>query len=200
MSGWLTLNVPGISPTELSEAFDNWWVYEKDGVTVAYSFSPKMSAAEAAAEAVKAGGHDIEPSANTVLTLCCNDTSDFVEATIYRPGRVKWNGVRPGLTWSGHHSFRSDDSEFLQRAPDGKRPVFAGNWKHEIGEDSPAKSLSDLRQSNNSGSKMKRVNVADWIRCPECDSGNVKLEHWGEHDDYRARVSCAACGAGGYFD
>lgn len=145
MSNWITLNIEGISPKELSEEFDDWWVYEKDGVAVAYSFNANMSPEEAAAEAVKAGDHQVESSVERVLTLRCNDTSDFVQATIYRPEQVKWNGVRAGVTWSGHHSWGSDDSEFLQRMPDGARPVFAGNWKDEVGEDSPAELLSDVR-------------------------------------------------------
>jgi len=145
MSSWITLNIEGITPAELPEAFDDWWVYEKNGLTIAYSFNPNMSEEEAAAEAVKAGEHHVEPGVESVLALRCNDTSDFVQATIYKPGEVKWNGARAGVTWSGHHSWRSDDSEFLDRTPDGPTPVFAGNWKDEVGEDSPAELLSDVR-------------------------------------------------------
>ena len=34
----------------------------------------------------------------------------------------------------------------------------------------------------------------------EAEPNYHDYEHWGEYDDYRARVSCPACGAGGYFD
>lgn len=49
-------------------------------------------------------------------------------------------------------------------------------------------------------SNMKRVDVAEWLRCPNCGHENVELEHWGKYDDYRATVNCPDCGSGGYLD
>lgn len=145
MSRWTTLNIDGISPAQLPESFDDWWVYERDGVTVVYSFSPDMSPKEAAEEAVKAGESEVEPVVDSVLTLKCDDTSDFVDATIYRPKEVKWTGVRPGVTWSGDHSFAKEQSEFLDRMSGDQLPLFGGNWKGDVNENPPVQTLSDLR-------------------------------------------------------
>lgn len=45
----------------------------------------------------------------------------------------------------------------------------------------------------------KVINQSEWIKCAECESDDVELEHWGG-SDYRPKVKCNDCGAGGYFD
>lgn len=131
MSSWLTLNIEGVTLDQLPDAFADWHSLEEDGRTVVYSFNPGMSPGEAAAEAITAGDHPVEPVATSVLTIRANDTSDFVTGTIYWPGEVKWNAPDAGLTWSGHHYTR-EDSEFLANAPDiGHTPNLGGNWSDE---------------------------------------------------------------------
>jgi len=148
MSRWTTLNIDGASPRQLSDAFDEWWAYQHDGVTIVYSFNPNMSPKEAAAEAVKAGGSGPDPVVESVLSLKCDDTSDFVAATIYRPKEVKWTGVRAERTWSGHHSFAKGESEFLDRMPRGQQPLFGGNWKGDMLDNPDAKTVFEFREKS----------------------------------------------------
>jgi hypothetical protein len=42
-------------------------------------------------------------------------------------------------------------------------------------------------------------NIADWIKCPHCDSENVEMRRFG-HSDLRPIVDCQDCPADGYFD
>jgi hypothetical protein len=131
MSSWITLNIDGVDPDKLPEAFEDWWVYEQDGLTVAYSFRPTMSTEEAVDEIVKVGEHPCESAVKSVVVLKCQDTADFVQATKYRPRGVKWNGAKAVREWAGHHGFREEDSEFLNATPDEIKPIFGGNWTDE---------------------------------------------------------------------
>lgn len=137
MSSWMTLNIPGLQPDDLPSEFDDWHTYTKDDQTVAYSFNSGMDAAEAATQVVEAS-EGFEPAVDRVLVLRCDDTSDYVTATFYRSQDVKYQGVRPGVKWSGHHSLGRDDSEFLRRTPEGPRPVFGGNWTDCDGQEAEA--------------------------------------------------------------
>lgn len=145
MSRWTTLNIEGISIEEVPELFDDWWGYEEDGLTVIYSFGPGISPEEAANELVKVGDHSVESPVESIVSLQCDDTSDFVRGTLYLPRELKWNGVKPGVHWSGHHTIASEDSQFLDRAPEGRKLVFAGNWQNYVEGEPPAQELSKIK-------------------------------------------------------
>lgn len=129
MSRWRTLNIEGFDAEQIPNAFDDWYTYQVDETLVVYSFNPNLSGEEAAAEIVKTGDHPVDPAVDKVFVLNCDDTSDFVRATLYRSRGVKWQGVKSGETRQGKHHFGDEDSEFLRRLPDYIDPIFGGNWR-----------------------------------------------------------------------